>query len=162
MSDYDHTNPYTSGIRKGRARPRSSPVRVCNYDNMGLRAEFHKRSKECRRIDPVMEEFTYIDKKDGQEKRSGLPQNLLFNGVNVDLSHRRYKDTPFRNKNGGRYFLYQRQVKEITLRNGKTKTQQWFDNHHNKRVYVITPSMGGRMIKGTLTWYDEKDLWIKV
>jgi hypothetical protein len=159
-SEYDHESPYSSGIRKGRARP---SVRVPNSDNKDLRATFHRNSDMCPTAKKLMKEhFTHINKKTGQRGSSGLPNNLRTALLYIDLYSGKYKDTTFQEYNDDLFLLYQKQVNEYTMRNGKTKTKQWFDYHRNTEVYVITPLMGGRVLKGTLVGYDEKDLWIRV
>ena len=162
-SSSEEEDPYSSGIRKGRARPCS--VRVPNSDNKDLRATFHRHSDLCPNVEQRIEKnFSYIDKKTGQRGLSGLPNNLHIAGLYINLYSGVYKDTTFLENNDGLFLLYQKQKNDKRQRNGYTysKTKEWFVNNRNKEVYVITSHMGGRVLKGTLVDYDGKDLHIKV
>ena len=167
---------HENSIRKGRARPLRQtlisflpdagggdgggrwPVRVPNSDNDDLRDTFHRNSAPCPSVDKILlANFGFIDQY-GKRGLSGLPTDLSNGMLHINMYSGVYKDdTSFKEDENGLVLRYQKPKKDKY-----NKTNRWFEEHRYKKVYVITPSMGGRILEGILETYDGKDLSIKV
>lgn len=161
MSDYDHTNPYTSGIRKGRARPRSDQS-LANADNKRLHALLMKKSEPCPDVDQIKDEFfAYENETAGKKGVSGFPQDPSYNKLYINAYHTSYSDKILFTKCDGILFLkYQKQKNDHY-----NKSLNWYLTHKGEEVHVVTDSFGGRILTGTLEFCDKDKggyLWIKV
>ena len=130
-----------------------------NAENKELRNLFHEKSERCDNAKRTLDKsFKYRDKKTGRDKFPGFPKDLSSPVIHLSFTGP-YKDTTthFGEYEGHQCLLFQKQKYDYY-----DKTYNWDLNHRDREVSVITASMGGRILKGTLIDFKENYLYIKV
>ena len=128
---------------------------MANRNNKELHKSFRQNSEAFPNARKIIDAvFSY------GKGVSGLPQDPSEPQLYLNLYNNSYEDKPeFTTRVGELYLKYQGQKNDY-----KHKTYWWCETHEKSKVRVITDAFGGRILKGTLYYYDEENnyLWIKV